>query len=624
MNLLDDPKEKPEITDIYIDANYNLGLLYFVTDQYLLAKNRIDLSIKAKRELKQEEITEQMANFYETLGEIELEYKNHQLSYFNLQKALEIRSKLPNSDDIKTKMKTNIMLDFLYQSLEKDIEKKNKTPNDNDKAFLRGDDRNLDDVLSYMRVINDDKGETKKKGETSKKVRQEFDIDEMEKFFLLMSKLTAQQINVLNETQLNFLTNPNIIKLPILFSAEFKNVISVNQRLEVCNLKLMSLKRNKILKDPFQKIEVENLNYDALYSKNFQNNLTNIKNYFVVNKILKNWENTTKVGANLNTQMNPSMSSNSNQIRHSRLSIKDNIASKSSFIASNNNLYSNSAVNVDSKQNNLNTNEINDKYNEDSKFFFIFLVEFKDFKKCVFNYAEINDNEEMLDNLKSDEDLLVQIFKELDKDDLTMIMENPEIIFQYIVLAKENEKTKIELNNFDEINTSPYSRKEDPKINLKEYLKEDNKIKEESFEESYNSEKSPKSKKMEHNSNIIDTSNVNDENNNDKAHRLFSQKNLEKNKISEKKDSFIVEENAKINENKDKEKPVVEEKKENIVKVNEKPVEEVKKEKIVDAPKTEIKPNTHIPNNIKNLLMKQSNEKTLKKDGSNPSLNELN
>ena len=159
-------------------------------------------------------------------------------------------------------------------------------------------------------------------------------------------------------------------------------------------------------------------------------------------------------------------------------------------------------------------------------FIFILLVEFKEFKKCVFDYAEMNDNDEMLENLKFDEDLLVQIFKELEKDDLTLIMENPEIIFQYIVLAKENEKTKMELNTFvDNNKTSPYSKKEEPKTNYKEYLNKDTKIKEESDEESDKSGKSAKSSKssksaisdksikMEHPSNIIDTSNINDEKN---------------------------------------------------------------------------------------------------------------
>ena len=318
-----------------------MGLLYFVTNQYSNAKSSISQCIKAKSEYKHEEITEQMANFYETMGEIELEYKNHELSYKNLQKVLEIRSKLPNSNDVKSKMKTNIMLDFLFQNLEKDVMKKNNNnSSQNDKTYLRGEERDLEDVYSFIKVISDEKGESKRKKETSKKIKPEFDIDEMEKFFLLMSKLTPEQLKVLNDTQQDILKNPSFIKLPIVFSDEFKNCIKVNQRLEVCNLKLMSLKRNKILKDPYQKIEVENLNYDALYSRNFQNNLTNIKNYFVVNKILKNWEiNTKVVGQANNTQQNPTNPlniSNINNYRNSRISVKENFVSKNSFQSPNN------------------------------------------------------------------------------------------------------------------------------------------------------------------------------------------------------------------------------------------------------------------------------------------------
>jgi hypothetical protein len=124
LNLIEDPKSKPEVLEIYINANYNLGLLYFVTDQYSNSKNRIEQCIKVKREIKNEEISEQMAIFYETLGEIELEYKHYQDSYVYLRKSLDIRSKLPNSESMKEKMKTQIMLDFLYQSLEKDVERK--------------------------------------------------------------------------------------------------------------------------------------------------------------------------------------------------------------------------------------------------------------------------------------------------------------------------------------------------------------------------------------------------------------------------------------------------------------------------------------------------------------------
>ena len=153
------------------------------------------------------------------------------------------------------------------------------------------------------------------------------------------------------------------------FRSEFKDIISVNQRLEVCNLKLMSLKRDKILKDPYQKIEVENLNYDALYSRNFQNNLTNIKNYFVVNKILKNWENTTKVNGNANTTLNHNTSniSNNQHYRNSRASVRENFVSKSSFLATNNNAYLNVTTPQEVKYSNFKPTENNDKEDKSKK-----------------------------------------------------------------------------------------------------------------------------------------------------------------------------------------------------------------------------------------------------------------
>ena len=58
------------------------------------------------------------------------------------------------------------------------------------------------------------------------------------------------------------------MKLPIFFSAEFKNSLTYSLRLQLSNLKILSLRRNKILKDVFGKIDVENLNYEILNSNN--------------------------------------------------------------------------------------------------------------------------------------------------------------------------------------------------------------------------------------------------------------------------------------------------------------------------------------------------------------------
>ena len=113
---------------------------------------------------------------------------------------MEIRLKLHNSYDVNSKMKTNIMREF--QNLEKDIINKNNTNSyQNYKTYLRGEERNLEDICSFIKVFSNEKGESKRKNETSKKIKPEFDINKMEKFFFLMSKLTPEQLKVLNDTQ---------------------------------------------------------------------------------------------------------------------------------------------------------------------------------------------------------------------------------------------------------------------------------------------------------------------------------------------------------------------------------------------------------------------------------------
>ena len=69
-----------------------------------------------------------MAMFYETKGEVELEYKNFQDSLNCLQKSLDIRTTI-KSDNIKAKKKIGILLDTLMVLIEKDVEKKNMKKN---------------------------------------------------------------------------------------------------------------------------------------------------------------------------------------------------------------------------------------------------------------------------------------------------------------------------------------------------------------------------------------------------------------------------------------------------------------------------------------------------------------
>ncbi len=289
LNLLQESdKSDPDYLELEVAVNYNLGCICYVNDEISLAKEKIGQALKINEDIRNNKISEQTANIYETLGEIEIENHDYIQAFEHLQKTQSIRNE-KNISDKAGKIKVNILLDFIYKHLEKENEKKtiltgqglvklNKTKNE----------KELDDLLNFIRTGNlgNNYNESKKKKKVDN--NQEIDLDELEKFFLFMSKLKSFQIDVLNDTQPHDLEKN--IKMPIYFGGEFKDCLSHHQRISLNNMKLMSLKRNQILKNPLELISFENLNYDAFYAHKNLNNLSSIKNYFVVNQILKNWE----------------------------------------------------------------------------------------------------------------------------------------------------------------------------------------------------------------------------------------------------------------------------------------------------------------------------------------------
>ena len=84
-----------------------------------------------------------------------------------------------------------------------------------------------------------------------------------------------------------------------------------------------------------------------------------------MNKILKNWENTTKPNENMSTtQFNPQYALNTsninNNIINSRASVKENLTNKNSFIAiPNNNPYN--LINPEAKISNTSTTNLHEK-----------------------------------------------------------------------------------------------------------------------------------------------------------------------------------------------------------------------------------------------------------------------
>ena len=252
---------------VVLCANYNSGLINFVTDRYEAAKQRLETALKIKKEILKEKNDLQISTIYETLAEVDIEYKSYSSSYVYLQKASEARE-LSNTYDKEFELKLQTMREHIVQNLtySKASSSKNQSSEEveNEKQIL--------DMLNDCPV----------------NVEQNTDVTELEKFFQFMTKLSPDKIKKLNDDQPEDFEKNKYF--PIVFSQNFKNSLTHNQRLALCDLKLTTLTRIKVLKNYKKKISIKNLNYNALNLVRPENNINSIKNLFLTKNILKVWE----------------------------------------------------------------------------------------------------------------------------------------------------------------------------------------------------------------------------------------------------------------------------------------------------------------------------------------------
>ena len=265
---------KERLNDVVLCANYNSGLVNFVIDRYEIAKQRFETSLRIKKEFLKEKNDLQISQIYETIAEIDIEYKNYNSALNNLQKAIESRE-LSNTMDTEFKLRTGELRNYINQNL----------------SDTKGD---LNSNMQFRRGGNTEETENEKLvldliQDTPVNLNQAPDIQELEKFFLFMTKLSISQIDKLNEDQPKDDFEKNK-RFPIVFSKNFKNSLTHSQRLALCDLKLTSLTRVNVLKNYTKKISIRNLNYNALNLVPPENNLNSIRNSYVTKTILQNWE----------------------------------------------------------------------------------------------------------------------------------------------------------------------------------------------------------------------------------------------------------------------------------------------------------------------------------------------
>ena len=82
-----------KIFKVIISANYNVGLIYYVTGKYETAKLRLETALEIKKIMMKNNYDLELINIYETLAEVDIQYKNYTSAFVYIQEG----SKLLNN-----------------------------------------------------------------------------------------------------------------------------------------------------------------------------------------------------------------------------------------------------------------------------------------------------------------------------------------------------------------------------------------------------------------------------------------------------------------------------------------------------------------------------------------------
>ena len=309
-------KDKINLEDIHLLINYSLenGLIDEIKSSRYIQKNFISpTNITSKNKLAKK-LT--IPKYYKhpllfklelLYSEIELDKKNFSLAYDHILKALYILLLLKLNIDGNGFLSFNEeqkiiekYLNLLDKLKEKEIENKVDKSESEEKSSseLESENKSIENSSSLSLKKSKKKSLKKKYKEESEdiilnkynlylelfkenekeKKEKEFlfcckkDINykvlqDIEKFFIFLCSLSLYQISILNNTQPE---NKKGNDLPLLFSTQFKDCLSSNQRKELNNLQTMALNRCLILKNPDNWIMPNNLNIDLISEKKME------------------------------------------------------------------------------------------------------------------------------------------------------------------------------------------------------------------------------------------------------------------------------------------------------------------------------------------------------------------
>ncbi len=303
----------------------------------------------------------------------------------------------------------------------------------NNPLFLN--DKNSEKILTYL---NDNI--------IRKKHYLDLDNLDFKNFFLLLTKLTPHQINLLNKTQNSKMPMSLFKNLPIFFSKQFKNSLNPNQRILLDNLNILSLVRCKILNDVNKQISINNLNYKLVHN-DIQFDDFDIKKYSqlkeIINEVMKKEKPYRRYAIKLPSQIKKNikymtLSSDSNESEDESLS-DDKI-----FVF-----------------------KYDEEYNLDN--FRNKVIQYIEQNYMIYSQEEI---ELLIKIIKSN--IFINTLNQLSLNEIKDLENQPEIISN-LFYEQIKDGNLLTLNNEKEIiNSKNENEKNDDKINSKIFIKDNN------------------------------------------------------------------------------------------------------------------------------------------------------
>ena len=119
------PKDK-KMCKVMISANFNLGLIYYVTGKYATAKLKLENALEIKKVILKNNYDLELIKIYETLAEIDVQYKNYISAYLYIEQGTKfLNNKIENvntSTTQRTTQRNKSLKNIIEKSSENDIQ----------------------------------------------------------------------------------------------------------------------------------------------------------------------------------------------------------------------------------------------------------------------------------------------------------------------------------------------------------------------------------------------------------------------------------------------------------------------------------------------------------------------